>query len=137
MYHLVLRQRQQKRLTSKTYETYEWLPKLSNKQSHFFFPLYISYIAKAIDLGFSSICTISCLVIYMISFSSIDQTVHFFIKEKNNFHLPKLSNKSLFGTENDELLITDFFLLVLNRSIASFIRAKYVSLHFKVLMSVA
>ena len=60
----------------------QWLPELSNKQSHFFFPtLYLVYSKSYGSRVFiylyhkvSSIC--------MISFSSIDQTVHFLLKKK-------------------------------------------------------
>ena len=63
----------------------------------FFSPLYISYIAKAMDLEFSSICTIRCLLICMICFSSIDQTVHFLLKKKIIFTFQNYPTSNFLG----------------------------------------
>ena len=80
----------------------------------------------------SSIC--------MISFSSIDQTVHFLLKKKiitYNFSSSKIIQQVTFWDRKRSNVDNRFSLSVLNRFIASSIRVKYVSLHFKVLTSVA
>ena len=105
----------------------QWLPKLSNKQSHFFFTtLYLLYSKSYGSRVFiylyhkvSSIC--------MISFSSIDQIVHFLLKKKiitYNFSPSKIIQQVTFWDRKRWIANNRSFLSVLNRFIGVIYKSK-------------